>query len=233
MKKISLFLAAIFCMGMTINAQNVHGEYLGLSVDYYNHGSKTGHLIVNNQTGATISKAHIKVTVLITWTEEVDIPNVGKMPQTNKKTLVLCDDDIYNISTGESKITSSRRGDIKGGPHKPNKNYKYNVEIVFESPFPGQSSGGDSYSSSSSSSTSDGELVMRGEILHTTGASAPAPSRITVDVYRTSDGKYYVNMTSPESIKKMPIFKMTGSVYNGYVKYMNSYYYILINDSRW
>ena len=51
--------------------------------------------------------------------------------------------------------------------------------------------------------------------------------------YYYYDGKYYANMTSPETINKMSIFKLTGSVYNGYIKYQNNSYGILINDSRW
>lgn len=234
MKKIFVLLTMIICMGLSVSAQQGSGSYGSLSVYYYNHGSKTGHLIFNNQTGATISKAHIKVTVLITWYDSIDIPYMGKQAQKNTKTLVLCDDDFSNISKGESKVTSGRRGVVKGGPEKPGKTYRYNVEVECQVPFPGNSSSSTTQANNSSTSF-DGELIMRGEVLHAMYKSSDdlAPSRVTVDVYRTNDGKYYANMTSPETINKMSIFKLTGSVYNGYIKYQNNSYGILINDSRW
>ncbi|MCR5065734.1 MAG: hypothetical protein K6A67_08190 [Bacteroidales bacterium] len=234
MKKCILLFAAVFFCGICANAQQGSGSMGSLTVNYYNHGSKTGHLIFNNQTETTLSKAHVKVTVLITWNEHVNVPYVGEVPQKTTKTLVLCDDDFYNIPKGESKVTSSGRGPVKGGPEKQGKTYQYNVEVECQVPFPG-SSGSSTSQTNYSASSSDGELITRGEVLHAMYKSTddPAPSRITVDVYRTSDGKYYANMTSPETISKMSIFKLTGSVYNGYVKYQNNSYGILINDSRW
>ncbi len=225
-------------MGFCANAQQGRGSSGLLSVDYYNHGSQTGHLIFNNQTGISISKAHVKVSVLITRTEYVQVPYVGTVPQKVTKTLILCDDDFYDIPKGESKFTSSKRGVVKGGPEKPEKTYQYNVEVDYYVPFPdspGNSNSSSSAFSSSPSSSSNGELIMRGEVLHAMLKSSddPAPSRITVDVYRKSDGTYYANITSPETINNLSIFKMTGSVYNGYIRYRNNNYAILINDSRW
>ena len=233
MKKKTILLIALVLLGLCANAQQGSGSFCLLTVDYYNHGSKTGHLIFNNQTGIVISKAHVKVTVLITREESVNVPYVGIIPQKVTKTLVLCDDDFYNIAKGESKVTSSGRGVVKGGPEKPDKTYQYKVEVDFTVPFPDNS--GYSGSQSNYSNSSNGELIMRGEVLHAMYKSSddPAPSRITVDVYRKSDGTYYANMTYPETINNMSIFKMTGSVYNGYVRYRNNSYAILINDSRW
>lgn len=234
MKKNIIIFAILALTCLCTNAQEGSGSMGSLTVDYYNHGSKTGHLIFNNQTGTTLSKAHVKVTVLISWNEYVDVPYVGKVPQKTTKTLVLCDDDFYNISRGESKVTSGGRGPVKGGPEKQGKTYQYHVEVECQVPFPG-SSGSSPSQTNYTSSSSNGELIIRGEVLHAMYKSSddPAPSRITVDVYRTSDGRYYANMTSPETINKMSIFKLTGSVYNGYVKYQNNSYGILINDSRW
>lgn len=233
MKKYVL-LITFLCAGLIVSAQNGVGSKGSLTVEYYNHGHETGHLIFNNQTGTTISKVHVKVTVLITKNEYVDVPYVGKVPQKTTKTLVLCDDDFYNVAKGQTKETRSQRGIVKGGPEKQGKTYQYSVELDYQVPFP-DGSGSNSSQTSYTSSSTNGELIMQGEVLHAMYKSIddPAPSRITVDVYRTNDGRYYANMISPESIKQMSIFKLTGSVYNGYVKYLNNSYGILINDSRW
>lgn len=235
MKKTISFLLAIVCIGLTVSAQQGHGSQGNLSVDYYNHGSKTGHLIFNNGSGTTISKAHVRVTVLITWYEQIDVPYLGKTSQKNTKTLVLCDDDFFDISSGQSKVDRSRRGDVKGGPEKEGKTYQYSVEVEYATPFPESSSNSSSQASSLYSSSSGGELIMSGEVCHAMYKSGndPAPSRITVDVYRTHDGRYYANLTSPEQVNGLSIFKLSGAVYNGYVKYQNNNYGILINDSRW
>ena len=114
MKKLFFFLAAIFCIGLPVNAQNNHGygSYLGLSVDYYNHGEGadkhgTGHLEFHNNTGQTISKAHVTVSVLITWTETNE--KEYNIPINHKKTLILCDDDFYNIAPGDSRVESGKK----------------------------------------------------------------------------------------------------------------------------
>lgn len=218
--------------GLTVNAQQGHGSFVSLNVDYYNHGSKTGHLIFHNNSGSTISKAHVKVSVHITETDTVVIGSYA-VPTKKNKILILCDDDFYNIPKGESKQTSSSRGVVKGGPEKNGKTYRYEVEVDYQSPFPGGGSG--SNSSSNGNYSDDGERIMSGEVLHAMMKSLddPAPSRITVDVYRTKDGKYYARMTYPESIEKLEIFKLKGSTYNGYVRYANNNYGILINDGRW
>lgn len=230
MKRI-VSIIAFFCAGILATAQHGTGSFAGLTVEYYNHGHESGHLIFNNQTGATISKVHVKVSVLITKNEYVDVPYVGRVPQKTTKTLVLCDDDFYNIAKGQSKETRSQRGIVKGGPEKDGKTYQYTVEVEPEIQFPGTSSS----PSNTCPVSSNDNLIMRGEVLHAMYKSLddPAPSRITVDVYMTSDGKYYVNITSPETVSNMSIFKLNGSVYNGYVNYMNNKYGILINDSRW
>ena len=235
MKKLFVFLMTILCIGLSVNAQQGVGSQGALSVEYYNHGSKTGHLIFNNSTGSTISKVHIRVTVFITWYEQIDVPYLGKTSQKNTKTLVLCDDDFFNISSGQSKVTRSQRGEVKGGPEKDGKTYQYSVEVEYATPFPGSGSSSSSQSSPSYSSSNDGELIMSGEVCHAMYKSSddPAPSRITVNVYRTRDGNFYANMTSPETISRLSIFKLTGSVYNGYISYQNNKYGILINDSRW
>lgn len=236
MNKIVLILVVLFCFGLSANAQQGSGSQGALSVEYYNHGSKTGHLIFDNQTGSTISKVHIRVTVLITWTEQIDVPYLGKTDQKNKKTLVLCDDYFYNIPPNQSKVARSQRGEVKGGPEKTGKTYQYNVEVEYAVPFPGSANNSSSQSGSSSSSN-NGELIMSGEICHAMYKSMddPAPSRITVNVYKTRDGKYYANMTDPESINNMSIFKVTGTdfAYNGYIAYQNNKYLISINDSMW
>lgn len=233
MRKYLLLLLAVFFFGWSANAQQGRGDFLDLSVVYYNHGSKTGHLIFYNNSGGTISKAHVLVSVFITEYEYVNVPYLGNVKRAKTKTLILCDDDFYNIPKGESKETSSGRGIVKGGPEKEGKKYEYTVEVSYEVPFPGSESS--SGSSQSSSTTANGQLVMSGEVLHAMYKSMddPAPSRITVDVYRTSSGKYYANKTSPSSVANMEIFKLSGSVYNGYVRYMNNSYGILINDNRW
>ena len=63
------------------------------------------------------------------------------------------------------------------------------------------------------------EIIMEGEVCHAMfkDIDDPAPSRITIDVYKTPRGRYYANMTSPEKKTNMSIFKLTGSVYNAYI----------------
>lgn len=124
MKKTFLFLLVLVCFGFSAYSQQASGFNAGVKVDYYNHGSKTGHLIVNNTTNASIEKAHITVTVKIVWRE-----GEGYLSQKKTKTLVLCDDDFYNLPQGECQLNASNQGEIKGGPEKEGKSYIYNVEV--------------------------------------------------------------------------------------------------------
>ncbi len=130
-----LFLAIIY-FGFSANAQNAMGRcnvpYTSedLSVAYYNDrlsGGQNGHLEISNNSELTISQAHILVKVLIRWEEKT---KGSTFPIMNKKTLILCDDDFYNIPPKKTiEKTSSKRGIIKGGPEKSGKTYQYIVEI--------------------------------------------------------------------------------------------------------
>lgn len=143
MKKIFILFALIY-LGVSANAQNASSSYPlisgSLNVEYYNDRSqdlsKNGRLIITNNSDLTISKAHIRVTVLISWYEQTN-----GYPMRNKKTLELCDDDFNNIPSKKTlELTSSKRGVIAGGPEKSGKTYQYNIEIsdvVYEPvPFP-------------------------------------------------------------------------------------------------
>lgn len=133
-KTIVLFALIVFTM-ISAFAQNASNSYSfpsgSLNVEYYNDRShdsqKNGRLIITNNSDVIITKAHIRVTVLITWNEQTSYG----IPMLNKKTLELCDDDFTNIpSKKPMELTSSRRGVIAGGPEKPGKNYQYNIEIT-------------------------------------------------------------------------------------------------------
>lgn len=143
MKKILVLFALVFT-GVSAIAQNATSSYSlvsgSLNVEYYNDRShdlsKNGRLIITNSSDLTISKAHIRVTVLISWFEQTN-----GYPMRNKKTLELCDDDFTNIPSRKTlELTSSNRGIIAGGPEKQGKTYQYNIEItnvVYEPvPFP-------------------------------------------------------------------------------------------------
>lgn len=143
MKKILVLFALIF-IGISASAQNASNSYSlisgSLDVEYYNDRShdlsKNGRLIITNNSDLTITKVHIRVTVLISWFEQT-----YGYPVKNKKTLELCDDDFTNIPTRKPlELTRSKRGVIAGGPEKEGKTYQYNIEItdvVYEPvPFP-------------------------------------------------------------------------------------------------
>ena len=56
---------------------------------------------------------------------------------------------------------------------------------------------------------------------------------IIVDIYKTSSGSFYANMTYPETKNRMTIYKGTGSLGNAYIKYKNCSYVFTINESTW
>lgn len=143
MKKILFAIAMIIGLGLSAAAQyetgcarsfSVPGAPQTLDLTYINHVPLNGHdgtLRVVNNSDVNLRNVHIKVSVLITWEEMVDVPYVGRVPQKTTKTLILCD-DYFDISAHESETySSSRRGVIKGGPHKANKKYDYNIEVTF------------------------------------------------------------------------------------------------------
>ncbi|MBQ4398217.1 MAG: hypothetical protein II829_01370 [Bacteroidales bacterium] len=133
MKKILILIALIY-FGVTASAQNAASSYPvpsgSLNVEYFNDrshdSSKQGRLKITNNSDLTITKAHIRVTVVISWYEQ------SSYPIRSKKTLELCDDDFTNIPAARRSIelTSSRRGVIEGGPEKEGKTYQYNIEIT-------------------------------------------------------------------------------------------------------
>lgn len=129
-----IILPIFVCMWFAAKAQNASNSYPlvsgSLDVEYYNDRShdlsKNGRLIITNNSDLTISKAHIRVTVLISWYEQSN-----GYPMRNKKTLELCDDDFKNIPSRKTlELTNSQRGVIAGGPEKPGKTYQYNIEIT-------------------------------------------------------------------------------------------------------
>ena len=129
MKRLLLFCMAILCLGISVQAQKPHATYnsLPLSVEYYNERStdqtKNGKLVITNKFNAT-AKAHITVTVRITYTE-----NVAGIDMKKNKTLVLCDDEFSNIRPGTEIYLKSNRGIIKGGPEKEGKKYDYHIDV--------------------------------------------------------------------------------------------------------
>lgn len=136
MKKVIFIFVALIYMGLSASSQNVSGSYTvpsgSLNVDYYNdrcHDSnKNGRLVITNNSDLTISKAHIYVTVFITWYEQ---SKRSSYPIKNTKTLELCDDDFYDIPSHKMiELTSSKRGVVKGGPEKDGKTYQYSIQIT-------------------------------------------------------------------------------------------------------
>ncbi len=135
MKKVYIIFIFLICLGVSANAQNASSSYSligggSLNVEYYNDrshdSSKNGRLIITNNSDLTISKAHIRVTVLISWQGDPKNPFI-----IDKKTLELCNDDFYNISSKKKlELTSSKRGVIAGGPEKSGKTYQYKIEIT-------------------------------------------------------------------------------------------------------
>lgn len=133
MKKILVLIAFLY-IGVSVSAQNASSSYSvpagSLNVEYFNDrnhdSSKQGRLKITNNSDLTITKAHIRVTVLISWYEQ------SSYPIKSKKTLELCDDDFTNIPAPRKtlELTSSRRGVIEGGPEKSGKTYQYNIEIT-------------------------------------------------------------------------------------------------------
>lgn len=157
MKKVSYIILVLFFFSLTSYAQNATGSghipdsSTELVVSYFNdHNTKksSGHLVVNNNSEYTISKAHIYVQVLITWTE--DIPGIDPftmepltIERSFSKILVLCDDDIMDIPSQRSiTVEKTTRGIVKGGPEKyndpkkKNKKYNYSVEVTNVTPVP-------------------------------------------------------------------------------------------------
>ena len=69
MKKILFLLVSLFCITMTVNAQDARGNctlpgtYDYVNVDYY----RDGHLAVSNQSGMVITQLHITVIAVETW----------------------------------------------------------------------------------------------------------------------------------------------------------------------
>lgn len=130
MKRLFLFCMAILCLGISVQAQKPHATTKSgpLTVDYYNERStdftKDGKLVITNQVAEPV-KAHITVTVRITYTE-----NVAGIDMKKTKVLVLCDDDFSNIRPGTKIYYNSSRGKIKGGPEKAGKTYDYHIEIT-------------------------------------------------------------------------------------------------------
>lgn len=134
MKKNILLFIVIVHMVLSASAQNASStqSFIGgsLEVQYFNDRANDlsnpgGRLIITNNSDVTVSKAHIRVTVLIRWQEQSQ-----GFPVTSKKTLELCDDDFTNIPAHKTlEFTRSKRGIIEGGPEKAGKNYSYNIEI--------------------------------------------------------------------------------------------------------
>lgn len=137
MKKILIAIAAIISIGLSASAQQITRNFpipnapQSLEVTYINHVPLNGHdgtLRIVNPTDQPL-KAHIVVSVKITWEEQAE---GAYIPVKKTKTLILCDDD-FDIARHESNtFSSSNRGKIKGGPHKPNKTYDYNIEVSFK-----------------------------------------------------------------------------------------------------
>lgn len=134
MKKLVLFFIAVILGGVSAVAQNASSSHSfvggSMAVQYYNDRAQDlsnpgGRLIITNNSDVAITKAHIRVTVLIRWQEQSQ-----GLPITSKKTLELCDDEFTNIPAHKTlELTRSNRGIIEGGPEKPGKTYQYNIEI--------------------------------------------------------------------------------------------------------
>lgn len=126
MKKLLFLIFTMFIVGMSVKGQQATSQWFDgrVTVKYYNdvlNGGQNGHLVINNNSSYEIDHISIRVTVNVTSQNEYGIKQ--------SKTLVLCDDRITDIPTGQSTIHKTSRGVIKGGPEKEGKTYEYNIEI--------------------------------------------------------------------------------------------------------
>lgn len=233
MKKI-LLIAALLVIYTSVNAQQAEGSFEiptgSLSVSYYNDrstGGQNGHLVITNNSETTITKAHIKVSVLIRWTELVN-----DFPIANKKTLILCDDDFTDIPKNQTiEKYSSKRGVVKGGPEKEGKTYTYSVDIT------DVTYNGVSFPTSGvqkSTPLNSGDELMYDQLKI---GGVYCDQSITVDVYyNPSTQRCYANMTYPERINNMTIWRLddNSGMYNAYISYNGcDTYFLTINLARW
>lgn len=126
MKRLIFLIFAMFFVGMYAKGQQATTQWFNgrVTVKYYNdvlYGGQNGHLVIDNNSTYEIDHITIRVTVNVTSLNEYGMEQV--------KTLVLCDDRITDIPTGQSTILKTNRGVIKGGPEKEGKTYEYNIEI--------------------------------------------------------------------------------------------------------
>ncbi len=137
MKRFIISIIAIICIGISASAQQITRNFSipntpkSLELTYINHVPLNGHdgtLEINNPSDQSL-KVHVVVSVIIKWTEQSES---NPIPQRMKKTLILCDDDFDIAKYERTTYTHSKRGVIKGGPHKPNKTYEYNIEVTYK-----------------------------------------------------------------------------------------------------
>lgn len=136
MNKILYTFVLMVMLSLSASAQHVTRSFLvpetpkQLELTYTNKvplNGSDGSLYIKNHSDKDLKKVHIIVSVKIRWTEMID----GTIPQNRTKTLILCDDN-FDISAYEAiTYTASKRGKIKGGPHKDGKTYTYDIEVTF------------------------------------------------------------------------------------------------------
>ena len=130
MKKLFLFVVSLFCITMTVIAQDASGScklpgtYDYVNVDYY----RDGHLAVSNQSGMVITQLRIQVTAVETW-------DANGKPQ--KRTKSLCDRTYYDIPPYQTtRITDGVQTFNEQGYVM---DYKYKLEVSVGNPICKQS----------------------------------------------------------------------------------------------
>lgn len=126
MKKILLFVVALFCLTVAMNAQDASGScklpgtYDYVNVDFYKGQSRgEGNIVLSNQTstGQYITEIKVVLTAEIGY-EYKDVYNNGRVvgKELQWKTVTLFNDKIRGISANETRrqaVTMPLYYDIK------------------------------------------------------------------------------------------------------------------------
>ena len=117
MKKVLLFVVSLFCITMTVNAQDASGscklpganDYV--NVDFYQGASgKEGNIVLSNQTSTNQYLTEIKVTITAeigyAYEDVYEYPNkkghvVGK--KLLRKAVTLFDDKVRDIGANQTR----------------------------------------------------------------------------------------------------------------------------------
>ena len=137
MRKLFISFVVIICIGFSASAQQITRQFpipnapQSLEVNYINHvplNGDNGTLEFINPSDQAF-RVHVVVSVKIKWTEQSES---NPIPIKKTKTLILCDDDFDIARHDRITYSQSNRGLIKGGPHKPNKTYEYDIQLTFK-----------------------------------------------------------------------------------------------------